>query len=155
MTDHDKSFVKLHSIQLLSVSVIELHIRANQLPDTSAKLELKDIPILVGHGEYNKENKTIQVSVKIEIGMEKDKEIEVPFSLKVELVGNFEVDEDDFPIEHVDDWANRNAPMILHPYLREHVYALTSRSGFQPLILPLIEVPTLSQKQKEIADDKG
>ncbi len=45
--------------------------------------------------------------------------------------------------------------MILQPYLREHVFALTARAGFQPLILPLIEVPTLVQKQKEITDDEG
>ncbi|HUT44220.1 MAG TPA: protein-export chaperone SecB [Desulfobacterales bacterium] len=146
-----KEFIKLHAIQLGSVSVIELYIRANQFPDASIKLDLDDAPLLVGHSEYDPESKSIQVSVKTEIGMEKDKGT-TPYSMRVELVGDFIVDEDEFPIAQIDDWAVRNAPMILQPYLREHVFALTARAGFYPLILPLIEVPTLVSKRQEVID---
>ena len=155
MTEKEKSFLKLHAIQLSSISVTELYLRTNQFPDPSVKLEFEDVPILVGYSEYDKESNYIRVSVKIEIGMEEDSDKSTPYSLRVELLGDFIVDENEFPIDQIDDWAVRNAPMILQPYLREHVFALTARAGFQPLILPLIEVPTLVQKQKEITDDEG
>ncbi|NQT68698.1 MAG: protein-export chaperone SecB [Desulfobacteraceae bacterium] len=155
MTEKEKSFLKLHAIQLSSISVVELYIRTNQYPDPSIKLELDDVPMLIGHSEYDEESNSIQVSAKIEIGIEEGSDKKTPYSLRVELVGDFFVDETEFPIAQIYDWAARNAPMILQPYLREHVFALTARAGFNPLILPLIEVPTLVQKQKEIIDDES
>ncbi len=93
MTEKEKSFLKLHAIQLSSISVTELYLRTNQFPDPSVKLEFEDVPILVGYSENEKESNYIRVSVKIEIGMEEDSDKSTPYSLRVELLGDFIVDE--------------------------------------------------------------
>ncbi len=143
MTENAK-YIRLHSIQLSKVGVLELFIRSNQPPDGSVGIEVLDLPFSVGHTEFDEENRQIAVMVKVEIGTNgDDKEVKHPYSLKVEIIGEFEVGEG-FAVKHLDNWARRNAPFILMPYLREHVYALTSKCGFKPLILPLLEVPTLT-----------
>ena len=97
--------------------------------------------------EYDQDEKEIGVSAKIESGF--DDEESQPYSIRIEIVGSFRVDEDRFDVGDLEDWARRNAPLILFPYLREHAYALSSRCGFDPLILPLMEVPTFRKPRKE------
>ncbi|MFP4347001.1 MAG: protein-export chaperone SecB, partial [Desulfococcaceae bacterium] len=146
-------FIRLHSIQLMKVNVIELYIKSHHAPDESIGIEA-DIPFLGGHTDLDDESRQISVLVKVEIGInenskEKEGAEEFPFSLRVAIEGEFKVGEE-FPDDQINDWARRNAPIILMPYLREHVYALTARSGFKPLILPLVVVPTLvPETQKE------
>jgi preprotein translocase subunit SecB len=131
----------LHPIQLISLNVIELYIKVNQSPEPSdLNLEEKDFSLRTGRSDYDKENHIIQVGVRLEIGEEDDQKS--PFTLKVILGGVFKVDETKFSKEHIDDWAKRNAPIILYPYLREQAFALTARCGFPGIILPLLEVPT-------------
>ena len=62
--------------------------------------------------------------------------------MRVVIGGVFKVDETKFAKADIDDWANRNAPFILYPYLREQAYTLTVRCGFPGIIIPLLEVPT-------------
>lgn len=101
--------------------------------------------ISVGHGEYDTDNKTITVGLKLEID-----EIEghptPPFLLTIEIVATFKVDETKFNRDNIIDFARRNAPYIMMPYLREHAYALTAKCGFKPIVLPLTEVPTVKPK---------
>ena len=78
----------------------------------------------------------------MEVGMEEN--TETPFSMKIELRGEFRINEREFPIDKIDDWARKNAPLILLPYLREQAFSLTARCGFKPLVLPLFVVPTFS-----------
>ncbi len=138
---------KLHAIRLLKVNVVELSIRSNVPPDESLGINEIDIPFKVGHSEFDEKSRQIDVAVGIHINDEEsdsDEAIsEPPFFLNVAVHGEFHIGEE-FPDEHITDWARRNAPLILMPFVREHVYALTVRSGFKPLILPLFEVPTLA-----------
>jgi preprotein translocase subunit SecB len=145
MSKNKEKLLKPHPIQLLKVNVIELSIRSNQSPDESIGIDdTMDIPLLVGHSEFNNENRQIAVVVKVETKVNKGekKDAEDSFFLRVELVGEFKVEEN-FPMEHIDSWARDNAPFILMPYLREHVYSLTLRCGLKPIVLPLLQVPTL------------
>jgi preprotein translocase subunit SecB len=147
---------KLHAIQLVSVDVIELYIRLQSSSAAQAEIKREDISVFSGHNTYDEESKTIQVRIKIEVGMEKASKF--PFVMRVELGGMFRVDEERFPIEHLEHWASKNAPMILFPYMREHVFALTARCGLPPMILPLVEVPTLvmeSPKSRVSRSKKG
>ena len=66
---------------------------------------------------------------------------------RVEILGLFNVDDERFPIKSVHSWAKQNAPLILYPYLREQVFSLTSRAGFEGTLLPLFQVPTFSAKR--------
>lgn len=141
-TSGKKPYSKLHGIQLTSVNVVELFIRTNMIADGDAAEE-PDLSLKSGHGEYDEENKTIQVGLQLEYGMEE--EPKTPYSMRIELFGDFEVDEERFDKEHIGHWAKRNAPLILFPFLREHAYAIAIRCGFEPLILPLLQVPTLTR----------
>ncbi len=86
--------------------------------------------------------------------MGQDDGAKAPFVLKVELIGLFTVDPERFPIEHVDQWARTNAPLVLYPYLREQVYGLTSRAGFNATLLPLLEIPTFRLMQQTTGELK-
>lgn len=135
---------KRHPIQTNSISVRELFIKANVFPEIDKELEATEVTIRVGHSKYDDKNNVIRVALKVEGGTEPEK-TQSPYTIRVEVVGEFQVDETKFPKEQIFDWAKRNAPMILMPYIREHVYALTMRCGFNPALLPLMEVPVFSK----------
>jgi preprotein translocase subunit SecB len=110
--------------------------------------------IRTGHSKYQEDDKRIQVFIIVEIGSELDQDRAddadlFPFHLRVELGAEFEVDEDHFPKGKVGEWASVNAPFILFPYIREQVYSLTARCGFPPVLLPLLEVPTIKIQKTE------
>lgn len=132
-----------HPIQLVYLGIRELLIKSNIPPQPDGQLpELEEgkFRLQTGLTDYDEENKAIGVALKLEIGI--DDEEECPFSLRIELYGHFLVDDKKFPKDKIQDWALNNAPYILMPYMREQVFALTSRCGFQPVILPLTQVPT-------------
>jgi preprotein translocase subunit SecB len=141
--------MKLHAIQLLSLGVRELSISSNVQPSPDVGADTHSCSIKIGSTDYNRQEKTIGVSLRLESGTDPN-ETEAPFVMKIELVGLFQVDESLFPVEHISDWATQNAPFILFPYLREHAFGLSSRCGFQPLLLPLLEVPTFQIEQPKI-----
>lgn len=142
-SNENKPYHKLHGIQLASVGVIELSIKANQLPNEDIDDQPSDLSIKSGHGEYDEDEKTIQVGLQLEYGMED--ESDTPYSMRIELFGNFEIDEKNFNKQYISNWAKENAPFILFPFLREHAYALPIRCGFDPLILPLLHLPPLGR----------
>jgi preprotein translocase subunit SecB len=123
--------------------VRELKIAAHQPPEPDLDYELEEYPLRVAHSEYDPEDRTIGVYVRMELGSADSDTSPLPFHVIVDIVANFQVDDAVFPIEFIDQWASGNAPIILFPYLREHVFALTARAGFRPAILPLVEVPTV------------
>jgi preprotein translocase subunit SecB len=132
-----------YPIQLIQLGVRELSIRADVSPDEDATIALQDCSIRVGHSKYNEQDKTIGVSLKLEVGKDEND----PVTLRIQVIGLFQVDEGRFPMNRLLEWAMGNAPVIMLPFLREHAYALTSRCGFKPLILPLAEVNTISIEQ--------
>ncbi len=133
---------KQHPIRIEDVRVKELSLKGNIHPEAvDDKQEIK-YAITVGHSEYDREEKRIVVGLILQIRAGEEGENVPPYHLKIELVAVFSVDENKFQQEHVYDWAKRNAPFILFPYLREQAYALTVRCGYKPLIIPLVEVPT-------------
>lgn len=136
----------LHPIQIESVRILELHIKPLVQPDLALQIEGTDVSLSSAHSRFDAENGVIQVAVKVEAGFKEDQK-EAPFQLRVELAGRFRVNSDAFPIDQINHWASHNAPLILFPYLREHVFALTGRSGFRPFLMPLMEVPTFKIDQ--------
>lgn len=128
-----------HPIQLVHLKVTKLFIEPNLDVKQDLETDTGKFSLVTGHGDYDEEDKIITVSTGAKISSEDG---DNPFDLDIELLGIFEVDEDRFPLIHIEDWAKRNAPIILYPYLREHVYSLTTRCGFTGALLPLLEVPT-------------
>lgn len=122
--------------------MLETSIKANASMDDphGQKIDIANVRLGTGYSKYNEDARQIIVKTSVEVGCDDGNEL--PFSLRVELVGIFIVDESQFPIVHIEKWAKGNAPLILYPFLREHVYGLTSRAGFDGMLLPLLEIPT-------------
>lgn len=128
-----------HPIQLLKVDITELHFKSGNSSDPLYEIPEEMIKLSVGYTKIN-EQSTFVVGIMVEIG---DEEVKTQkYFAKIKLVGNFHVDTTAFSETHVSMWAQQNAPVILLPFVREHLYSITLRAGFKPFILPLIQVPT-------------
>lgn len=129
---------KRHAIQLRKLKVMELFLRIDteknqdKLPDSGA------FNFYHGYSPFDEKENIIAIKVGISIDSKID---DTPFDLRVELVGFFEVDLENFSKEDIPKWATRNAPLILYPYLREQSYSLTNRAGYEGFLLPLFEIP--------------
>jgi preprotein translocase subunit SecB len=137
-----KKLLKHHPIQLQSIEILELYVRLHEQVPPSISINQEDAKLLHGYKEFDEENSTINIAIKFEIGM--GEECKTPFSMKVELAGLFHIDTEVFKKEHISHWAQNHSLYILLPYLREHVFGLTSRCGLPPIILPLLDVPTFT-----------
>jgi preprotein translocase subunit SecB len=145
---------KLHPIQLIHLGVKELFIKSNRSPEIDVGLEPEKCVIHASAMPYDAENKRIMVSMRLESGINIDK-TKTPYGMRIELVGVFAVDEANFDIKHIDSWAENGAPYIMFPYLREHAYSLSSRCGFKPLLLPLLELPTFQIQKPKTSKPKN
>lgn len=126
-----------HPIQIEAVRVLEL---ALNLKDPEKALSASDLPFKfsTGHTKFDPDQKAISVGVIGEIGTSDD---DTPFHVKVHLIGVFSVNTDVFPLDKVEDWAQNNAPLLLLPFLREHIYGLCNRAGLKEVFVPLLVIP--------------
>jgi len=137
----------LHPIQLQYLGVRELSIRSYDPPGNtvSARAENASLKVICPDN-FDPAVGAFSVSVVLEIGSEQEPEVPTegtePYYMRIELRGFFSVDTSKFAAEHVADWAQRGAMFVLYPFLREHAFGLSSRAGFKPLLLPLLQVPT-------------
>lgn len=138
----EKQIVR-HPIQIVELKVNKLSIEVNENVDQDVKVE-PNISAKFYHAYtgFNAENKSIAVKVGVKIDSD-----DVPYKLLVEIVGFFTVNaeaySDRFSEKHIIPWAKQASMFVLYPYLREHVLGLTSRAGFDGLLLPLLEVPMI------------
>lgn len=139
MSKEESKDYKLHAIQLRELRVSELFIKVRHEQSGGSAFVPENFLLSSGHGKYDEESRAIVVNISAKIGTEEES---FPYELHVELLGLFEVDPGRFPIVHIEDWAKKNAPLVLYPYLREHVYGLTSRAEVTGVLLPLFEIPT-------------
>jgi preprotein translocase subunit SecB len=132
-----------HPIQLVSLDVEELYLRVLDRYKFTDKEYSQEFSLSVGRSDYDAERKEIFVKLTLEFIPEVGQELDRPYEMRVQVAGQFQVDDQLFPIEQINNWAQYNAPMILIPYIREHSYSLSIRAGFEGLIVPMITVPTL------------
>lgn len=144
-----KKAYKLHAIQLIELRVAELGIKVDL--EAPRDTGLPEFTIETGRSNYDPETHQIQVRMRVVAGEGEDDVV----SLRVEIHGRFEVDESSFPMDKLDHWADHNAPMVLYPYIREHVYSLTSKVGLPEGLLPLIEIPTFRVEAPSVASTKA
>ncbi len=138
-------FKTLHAIQLEAIETRELFIRLNgEISEDFEDAFKEAIKLGSAHSDFDEENKIIHIGLRLTIGMEKD--TDSPLSMRIEIVGTFSVNTDEFPENMIEDWAKKNAPLILYPFAREHCFALTTRCGLPQAILPLLQVPTITSQ---------
>jgi len=137
---------KLHPIQLQSIRVKELFLKVYD-PSRAQESNL-DLPFTfkVGHSKFNAEDNQIAVGVLGCVGhdINEDSAEATPFVIKADLIGQFTIDTSSFPVDKIDKWAKENAPLILLPFLREHIYGLASRAGIKEVIVPMFVLPTIT-----------
>ena len=143
----DSQSLNLHPIQAITITPKELRLSTHVPPNLDLEYDESEFILEVSHSDYFADEKRIQIGARVRLGSE-NPEVDgegnikgIPFFLSVEIVGIFQVDDSRFPVERLIEWATTNAMYIMFPYLREHVYALTSRTGLRPLLLPLLVVP--------------
>ncbi|MFC8751016.1 hypothetical protein ACN429_23055 [Pseudomonas oryzihabitans] len=132
-----------HPIQLVSLNVEELYLKVLDRFKFDGTDYAQDFSLSVGRSDYDPVEKHIFVKLTMEFVPELDKELDRPYEMRVQVAGQFQVDDEKFPADKVHNWAEYNAPMILIPFIREQSYSLSMRAGFEGLIVPLITVPTI------------
>jgi preprotein translocase subunit SecB len=130
-----------HPMQLNYLGIRELSIKSNRPPEGTIGAAAEKVTFSLSYPDnFDATKNAFSITVALEVGMEA--ETEEPYSMKIELRGFFSVDTANFDPKNVPDWSQEGAMFVLYPFLREHAYALSSRAGFKPLLLPLLEVPT-------------
>lgn len=148
-----------HSIQLIDLGVKELKIVTKEPPEHGEEIDINVFSIGVGYTDFDEENQIINVGLILKNSKESsessaESEMSNLLSLNVEIVGSFLIDTESFPKDKIEHFAQNNAPYILMPYLREHVYSLTQKSGFKPVVLPLFQIPTFKIENKSSTSEK-
>lgn len=144
-----------YAIDLLVVKITETTLvvhNPNKEYDSSMDVQLK---VQNGHSPFDEEDSTIDILLAGIIGDENpDGEQDeanggLPFFMRVSLIGRFIVDTKRFKKEFISDWAKSNGAGLLLPYLREHMYGLALRAGFNNFHLPLFKLPVYQLKQDD------
>jgi preprotein translocase subunit secB len=133
---------RLHPIQLEEILVEELELKIKDPKKAREDNIVCEFSLKTGHSDYNSKSKALYVGVIGEINAD---DHNAPVYLKVKLHGIFSVGED-FPIEFVNDWAEKNAPLILIPFVRENIYSLASRAKVN-VVVPLFTLPSIKKIQ--------
>ncbi|ELY1390581.1 TPA: protein-export chaperone SecB [Vibrio vulnificus] len=139
-----------HPIQIKSVDYLKLFIEKNQHSGSGILSDSGSFQLQSAHSDFDEELNEIWVKVTCKIGYDdndnpvKDTEL----WLEVSLEACFSVDIEQFSPEHLPHWAHNNATMVLYPYVRESVAALTGRVFTKDnAILPLLTVPTVPKSK--------
>lgn len=100
-----------------------------------AKGEMK-----IGHDIYFPENLSNQFLVTLRLILESKSDQKDAFKIDCTAIAKFRTQE---PIDHAfkeSSFIKLNAPAIAFPYLRSFISTLTSGSGFNPVVLPIINL---------------
>ena len=138
-----------HAIQLSNITVDELYIKTLDRESFVDKDFPRDFSLTVSRSEYDPEEKIISVRLEMNIQPESDV-VDRPYEMRIKIAGHFEVDEEKFPIEQINNFAENNAPVILIPYIREQAYSLSIRAGVDPVLFPLVQVPVFRIVKQEL-----
>jgi Preprotein translocase subunit SecB len=92
-------------------------------------------------------------TVTIEAEFFKDNPEKYPFTLKLSITGNFSMD-NPTDGETLRKRIKLNGTTALFPFLRSAVADITKSANIQPLIMPLINIHRLLEKQEQDTQDR-
>lgn len=137
--------MQVHAIQLETIKVVETTLVVHDFQRAHEDGQDVNFHFQNSSSKYDPETQTIIVGIR---GVMGDGEVDPvdpakssPFFIRVELRAVFRVDESNFPVAEIDNWARANAPLILYPFLREHIYGLALRAGIKEVIIPMVNLP--------------
>lgn len=140
-----------HPIQLQEIIISKLSVVIHDHETAIAYKGSVSMKMKNGRSNFSVDDKTIAIGIHMKVepiqsefpdNHKNDDEINTPaFVLEVELHGQFLIDLEKFQQKHIDLWAKINAPFLLLPYVREHIYGLANRAGIRGMMLPLFIQP--------------
>jgi len=125
-----------HPIQLRKIEVLELNF--SKYSDDVEEKDRSHFNFMHAHSALDQETNFFNVKVRAEVY---PPDLEEEYKIVVEIAGAFEVNLESFDVEHVDSFAEKNAPLILYPFLREQVFGVAARAGVTTPTLPLFQIP--------------
>lgn len=132
-----------YPVQPTFIVVREIHFVSHRPPSNEDKIDESEIHFTQQISPFDERQKRVQVTLGAEFGFQVGPEKpKPPFSVKVVMTGEFSIS-DEFPRDKIQLWAYRNAAFVIFPYLRERLYYITSQAGYPPILLPLIQIPTI------------
>jgi preprotein translocase subunit SecB len=140
-----------YPIQPTFIVVKEIHFASRRPPRKTDKIDESQIKFSQSLSPFDEVQKRIQVTLSAEFGFDTSA-TNPPFSVKVVMIGEFAIS-DEFPRDKIQLWANVNAPFVIYPYLRERLYYITSQGGFPPIMLPLLQIPTIKLEKPQPAPE--
>ncbi|WP_051196021.1 protein-export chaperone SecB [Clostridium paraputrificum] len=123
-------------LQFANPTLTELKYKVNKNFNSEGPIKLK-IRLETRVNKCNENNSAI-VEVRLKVFSKKEFE-EAPFYIHVSMQGEFRW-ENDIDNKVLEKLLKSNAPSIILSYLRPYVSTLTTGSGFDPLILPLLDL---------------
>ena len=136
--------VNLNVKEKIIVKELSLKLVNNSALASKSGKGSQHITYRVGASDFDEEKELFSTGFICEINPTEEEALAEGFNLKIDIIGVFSVDTDNFKVTSVEHFALHNAPVILLPYVREHVFTLTSRAGIDCL-LPLVEVPVFGK----------
>ncbi|KON85658.1 hypothetical protein AF332_01565 [Sporosarcina globispora] len=98
-----------------------------------------EVEVLIAQSDESKGIIKLECHINDDLPLE-----EVPFNLKVVILGHFKTEQDDKFENYI-----LNAISILFPYMRAHISTLTAISGQRPLMIPSVNVVELLKEKSE------
>ena len=143
MADAAKPALPHFPIQLLKVDIAEIAYSCAAFSDSSIRPTEK-FALNVAVSPYESATKTLQVALSFKAESDETNPV-FPhnYSLEIKVHGIFCVVDEPrvpFPIAEIGKWAEKNGVLIMLPFLRESVYTITQKTGFGPLMLPMVEI---------------
>lgn len=140
-----------HPIELLRVQLVRLFFASNIPPGAdTVEVDPKNVLIMYMPESLDSREKHFGVRVRavygypgIDIPEDTTDFDAIPYSFLVEMLGSFRVNMEEMPLETIKRFQEKGASTVLAPFLREEVFALTMRAGYQPVIMPVTLVPII------------
>jgi len=137
-----------YPVQPTFIVVREIQFVSHRPPSSADRIQESAIRFTYAISPFDEQTKRVQVTLGAEFGFQNEAgKPQPPFSLKVVITGEFAI-ADDFPRDKIQLWATRNAPFVIFPYLRERLYYISSQGGYPPILLPLMQIPTLTLEKR-------
>jgi preprotein translocase subunit SecB len=130
-----------YPIQATFITVREMHFVSHRPPSPSDHIEETSIAITQTATPFNEASRRVQVTLIAEFGSQPTPN-PPPFSVKVAITAEFVI-ATTFPKDKVSLWVAQNSTFVIYPYLRERLHYITSQGGYPPILLPLMQIPTI------------
>ena len=135
--------VTLYPIQTTFIAVREIHFVSHRPPSPKDQIEQSTISISQSATPFNETTRRVQVTLTAEFGAGTEPVPNPPpFTVRVAMTAEFVIDPS-FPADKINLWVTKNSPFVIYPYLRERLYYITSQGGYPPILLPLMQIPTI------------